>query len=486
MDINIKNKLDDLPRSFGVYKFFDKNGKILYIGKAANLKNRVSSYFFDKLFDRPRIIQMIPLIQDIEVVQTDNEIEALVLESALIKKHQPHFNSTAKDDKSFAYLFINTKDEYPTVKIVRNISEVQLNRGKIFGPYPSGRAISQVFNFLRKMYPFCTDNPLKPCFYSYIGLCPYPDTDKQHYRKNINGIVAFLNGKKSRYIKNLEKEMAQLSKDQNFEKAAQLRDRIDDLRYLSSKINYTYQNTEQEYVEKRNTRLQNEVKELGVEIGISNLRRIECFDISNISGTNAYGSMAVSIDGAPKTNLYRLFKIKGIDTPDDPHMMLEVIQRRLKHIETDKDKSLREKPGLILIDGGISQLNTIKEQIPADIPVMGISKGKRLKRKGKGQKDEFWVIKGNIVFPFKINNPTPLILLRDEAHRFAITAHRRARKFTQKHSVLDEIGGVGSITKRKLLNAFTNIEGIKNATEGELLTVIKSKTAVKNIKNTLK
>nr|HVX92959.1 UvrB/UvrC motif-containing protein [Candidatus Dojkabacteria bacterium] len=235
MNQSLQEKISLLPLKPGVYKFYDNSHKLLYIGKAHSLKSRVSSYFSSDHEDRPRIIGMIPLIADVEVTQTDNDIEALVLESALIKKFLPKFNSDLKDDKSYAWLYITTRDKYPTVKIVRTLNKKEFTRGQLFGPYPSGTAIKRVFNYLRKLYPFCTaKDPTKPCFYSRIGLCPGPDVSPEQYRKNIDGIIKFLKGNNKNHIKELEKKMVEYSAKQEYEKAGELRDKINDLKYLGS------------------------------------------------------------------------------------------------------------------------------------------------------------------------------------------------------------------------------------------------------------
>src|SRR5690606_10545682 len=253
---------------------------IIYIGKAVNLKSRVSSYFSNKHMDRPRIIQMLELVDSVEVVETENEIEALVLESALVKKEQPKFNSELKDDKSYAWLYINTQDDYPTVKIVRTIKREEFKRGRLFGPYPSGRAVSQVFKYLRKLYPFCTSkDPTKPCFHYYIGLCPGPDATKEAYRSNINGVIKFLSGRQKTHIHTLEKQMREYANQKEFEKAAQLRDKIQDLKYLGQKINFGYFNTEQDYVQAREERIRTSLSDLADELGVRELGRIECYDI---------------------------------------------------------------------------------------------------------------------------------------------------------------------------------------------------------------
>ncbi len=477
------NELEQLPLSNGIYKFYDKDKNILYIGKATNLKSRVSSYFHSDHFDRPRIIGMIPLIEYIDYVQTNNDIESLVLESALVKEQMPKYNSALKDDKSYAWIYINTKDKYPTVKIVRTIEKSEFKRGQLFGPYPSGRAIKRVFSYLRKLYPFCTakDNCMykkspKGCFHSRINLCPGPNASDIQYKENIDNIIKFLKGRNSSHIKELEKEMIVYSKNQDFEKAAILRDKITDLKYLGSDINYTYFKSEQEYLEDVREKSQKDVNGLAKELNIENANRIECYDISNIQGKMSFGSMTVAIDGTMDKSMYRIFKIKEDGKADDPEMLREVLTRRLKHIGNDStDVSLNTKPDVILIDGGNTQLGNIYEVVPSNIKVIGISKGKYLKRAGQKKVDEFWDNRSGIWLKMMIKNKKILINLRDEAHRFAILHHRKLRGRLMSKSQLDSITGVGVTTRKKLIKAFGDVDTIKLQSIESIDSVIKNK-----------
>lgn len=484
--MNLSDTISLLPNKPGVYKFKDKSGNIIYIGKAINLKSRVSSYFSNNHDDRPRIIQMLDLIDSIEVTQTENEIEALVLESALVRDIQPKFNTELKDDKSYAWLYINTQDDYPTVKIVRTVKREEYRKGRLFGPYPNGRAVSQVFKYIRKLYPFCTSkDPRKACFHYYIGLCPGPDATKEQYRNNIEGIIKFLSGSKKTHIKKLEKEMLELASKQEFERAALLRDKIQDLKYLGQKINFNYFNTEQDYITARQERIKQSLADLADEIGAKTLQRIECYDISNIQGQLSYGSMVVGIDGIPVNSQYRVFKIKEVDGPNDPLMLKEVLTRRIKNINRSPDESLSQTPDLILIDGGKTQLKAVSSVIPKHIMVLGITKGRRFERKGMRKKDEFWVMRAGIVFNLSLKNTQILATLRDESHRFALLHHRKLRKFVQKKSILDEIQGIGPKRKRELIKAFGSVAGIKKATLDEIKLVIKNESTAKKLKEEL-
>lgn len=471
-----------LPLTTGVYKFLDSSGSILYIGKAVNLKSRVSSYFNPQLNDRPWVAKMIHLIDDVEYTITDNEIEALILESALVKQFQPKYNSDLKDDKSYAWLYINTQADYPTVKIVRNINKDDYKKGHLFGPYPSGNSIRRVFSYIRKIYPFCTSkDPTSVCFHSRIGLCPGPNATKDEYRKNIDGILKFLKGRNRKHITSLELKMKEYSTSQQYELAAQIRDQISDLKYLGSEIKFTYFNTEQEYINSREEKSRTQIDKLAKQLNLKSLSRIECYDISNIQGNFAVGSMVVSKNGIPTNSEYRTFKIRNVDGINDAKMLKQVLERRLKYFETNKDASLTQKPDLILIDGGKGQLSVIKDTIADDILVLGITKGRKYRRKGKRLKDEFWRYTVNGIENVLLKETTLFSILRDEAHRFAITAHRKLRAKYGKKSVLDQIPGIGLVLKRKLLKSYTTIENISKAPKEELYKILKNKKTVENL-----
>ncbi len=482
--MNIKD-LDFLPITPGVYKFYNRDGTILYIGKAINLRNRVKSYFTDTLFDRPYVKQMIPYIDKVEVVKTNNEIESLVLESALIKEYNPKYNSEKKDDKSYSWIYISTSDDFPTVRIVRKISFLELKRGQLFGPYPSGLSIKRVFTYLRKLYPFCTCKKAssKECMYFHLGMCPGPyqgHISKEKYRENINEIIKFLKGRKRGQLSKLEKEMNDYSKERKYERAALLRDRIRDLKYLGEKIDFEYGDNEESYVERRRKILKENFHDLRIELGLDKLNRIECYDISNIQGELAYASMTVAQEGEIKASEYRIFKIKTIDTPNDPVMLREALSRRFDSKNIDKYIS---NPDIVLIDGGKSQLNVVKDVIPQNIALLGISKGKRLKRKGGKLLDEFWYLDRSTdeVRSVKILNKSLLIDLRDEAHRFAILHHRKARLKQKRMSELSNISGVGRKSRIRLMKKYKSIDNIKRLSLDELNDILKNKRISKLI-----
>ena len=313
--------------------------------------------------------------------------------------------------------------------------------------------------------------------YYHLGLCPAPyqgHISEQEYKKNINEILKFLKGRKRGQIAKLETQMKRYSKEKQYEKAGELRDKINDLKYLGEKIDFEYTDTADTYIERRKKLLFENFQDLKIELGLKKLSRIECYDISNIQGKEAYGSMVVAEDGEIVRNQYRIFKIRTLDTPNDMHMLKEVMIRRF---DSKNQEKYDRKPEVVLIDGGKAQLSVLEKHVPKDICLLGISKGKKYKRKGGKLLDEFWYVnrEDGEIMSVNIENKSLLIDLRDEAHRFAILHHRKARARVNKISELNEIDGVGEQSRKKLLKKFKNVENIKNASFCELNEVLGNK-----------
>lgn len=375
--------------------------EILYIGKAVNLKRRVSSYFL-----RPsdaRITRLVTKIKKIDHKKTNSALEALILESNLIKKHQPPFNIREKDDSSFLYIGITT-DEFPRVLLVRGkeISQKSEQFCKTFGPFVYSGSLKEALRIMRKIFPWSVHNiknkEKKACFDYQVGLCPgtcVGAISRKEYKKNIQNLSLFLSGKTERLVKSLRREMKNASKELEFEKAEKIKrqmfafQHINDVAIISDESRQI-----------PNSKAQKE-----------RLRRIEGYDISNISGKNAVGSMVVFVGGKSEKSLYRKFAIRGKSSPDDTGMLKEVLIRRLKHKEWPL-------PDLMLIDGGIGQINAIKAVLGANkakIPVLGMIKGRDRKGTEVIGKIPLWT------------EHNTLIRVRDEAHRFAIQYHRKRR-----------------------------------------------------------
>ena len=415
----VKNKeklYEKLPETPGVYLMKDAKGKLLYVGKAGNLRRRVSSYFL-----RPhdaRIERLVQRIAKIDHENTDSALEALILESALIKKHQPPFNIREKDDKSFLYVGI-TKEDFPRVLLLRG---KELSGGSdippfraTYGPFVSSSSLKEALRIMRRIFPWNTHFPgetgkmKRACFNYGIGLCPgtcIGGISKSEYMKTVRNIVLFFSGEKKKIIMELEYEMKKASKKLEFEKAERIKRQLFALQHI------------------QDTALihENEIGNWKLEIGNS-AKRVEGYDISNISGTDPVGSMVVFMDNKPMNGEYKKFIIKTVKGSNDIGMLREVLERRFSH--TPKEKGWAY-PDLVLVDGGKGQANTAKRVLAEkhiNIPVIGIAKGSKRKRNDIiGVKPE-WV------------SERTLEQVRNEAHRFAITFHKKRRSATFISSV---------------------------------------------------
>lgn len=446
--LNIAEKIKTLPQSPGVYLFRDKTKKIIYIGKATNLKNRVFSYFrvirglsphkgdlVPEQHSRP-IEMMIAQVADIEAQETETVLEALILESNLIKKHQPKYNVKEKDDKSFSY-FVITKEEFPRVLIMRktDIKQFQISKSefqnkfkiqnsKIFGPYTSKRQMEIALKIMRKIFPFHAgkNKTEKGCLDFQLGLCPGPYAgaiSKADYAKNIRGVEMILQGKKKSLLTKLEKEMTGLAKKEEFEKATELRNKIFALQHIQDIALISRGDENLEFRppaggSNSNHNFQN-----------SKLFRVEAYDISNLSGQQAVGSMVVFENGEPAKKEYRKFKIKTVEGAADVAMMQEVLLRRLNNAWA--------QPDLILLDGGQGHINMavgLLNELGFIIPIVGVAKGKTRKNLNLQFpiSNEFPMTKFSKEIKNILDDKNLLKFIMDEAHRFAITYHRKVRK----------------------------------------------------------
>lgn len=368
-------------------------GEVLYIGKAANLRRRVTSYF-----TRPhdyRIEKLVSLIKRVDYEITDSAVEALIIEADRIKKFQPPYNIREKDDTSFLFIEI-TKEKYPRVILARGKDK---ESGRRFGPFTMSRNARLAYNLVRRIFSFSTHANEKigeysrPCLDAEIGLCPGTcdgSISENEYGKIIKKILLFLDGKKKRVLSGLEREMKRASKNMEYEKAGELKKQIFALKHIEDAA--FIGGDEFPSARKKET------------------VRIEAYDISNISGTSAVGSMVVFENSRPDKREYRKFRIKTTDGPNDVAMMEEIISRRFRN----KWKT----PDLILIDGGVAQVRVAEKVVRGagyKIPVIGLAKGPDRK------KNEL-IGKLSIPIEEKI-----LIRARDEAHRFAISYHKKLR-----------------------------------------------------------
>jgi len=395
----LKSKISVLPDSPGVYLMKDAAGEIIYIGKAKSLKKRVSQYFQNKNHDF-KTQKLVEKIRDFDVIYTPSEEDALILEASLVRKNQPYYNIELRDDTSFPFIKI-TKEEFPRLSIVR--PKVKDN-SFYYGPYTDATLLRKAFKDLRKIFPFCTCKaPSVSCLYRKINLCPASDENSiTQYKKNIANIKLFLEGRRSDLMASLNKQMLDASSEHNFEEAARLRDKIEAFSSLAKGV-------EAKGVEElaRVLRL------------VRTPNRIEAFDISNISGQQAVGSMVSFYNGLPDKNNYRRFRIKLVKGIDDYKMLGEVIFRRYRRLVNEK----RSLPDLILVDGGKGQLRIAKmilDELNLKIPLMALAK----------QQEEIFT--PNKIKSIKLPASSSALQLvrrvRDEAHRFAVKYHKLLRK----------------------------------------------------------
>jgi excinuclease ABC subunit C len=402
-----------------VYLFLDKKGDVIYVGKALNLKKRVASYFSSKdLGEKTRTL--VSQIEKIKVIGVDSEIESFLLEERLVKKYKPRYNIRLLDSKTFLRLKITIKDEYPKLLQVR---KEENDKALYFGPYTSASSLRSVLKILRRIFPYqaSQNHPDKFCFYNHLGLCPCPSVtkDKNYKKVTVKHIVDFLEGNTKKVLRDLEKERDLQSKKEEFEEARKIQAKIDSINLITSPVYKPF-----EYEENPNLRadvIQSDLDELKSVLNLNNvpvfdLKRIECYDISNIQGNYATGSLVVITDGEKDTSSYRRFKIRRDydNKPNDFAMMQEMIERRLKHKEWPS-------PSLIVVDGGKGQVSSVKEVLEKEgikIPLIGLAK-----------REEIIITSDlkEVRLPKSSKALHIIMRIRDEAHRFAITYHKKLR-----------------------------------------------------------
>lgn len=435
--INLKS----LPHTPGVYLFQNSRGKIIYVGKAVDLRNRVSSYFQNSGRLLPRTKLLVANIVDLDFVRVDSEIEALILEANLIKKHRPYYNVRLKDDKDYLYIKI-TKEDFPTVALARTKDLAGAKR--YFGPFPDSRATRTTYKLLRKLFPYrtCVPGSGRACFYYHLGLCLGPcigAVDKKTYSRMIRQMTSFLQGRKDQVVKELTWDMNNAARQLRFERAGQIKRQIDSIYYVTQQTRLISQ-----YMD--NPNLVEDLREqalaqLADVVGLSgrHLTRIEAYDNSNFQGFQAVSSMVVLTKGETDPSQYRKFKVKTVKGIDDFETMREVLRRRFKHLKVDpkhklnlrdrkfldlnSDDSFEAIPDLIVIDGGKGQLSAaVRVLTEMNLPLPAIGLAKRL--------EEIY-LPGNPVAVRLPKDSEALKLVqkvRDEAHRFAINYHRQLRR----------------------------------------------------------
>jgi excinuclease ABC subunit C len=579
MTDEVQEKLQILPDKPGVYLMKDAQGRIIYVGKAVNLKNRVRSYFQSSRNHSPKVQALVARIADLEYIVTASEIEALIFECNLIKKHHPKYNISLRDDKTYPYIKV-TAEEYPRVFATRKVLK---DGARYFGPYTSAGAVHETLRLLKKLFPLRSCRKLdapRPCLEHHIKRCLAPcsgQVDQAEYQEMIRAVCLFLEGRSDAVAQSLRRRMEAAAEQLNFELAAKLRDQLAAVEKITEKQNIVTGSGDQDAIglarsalgtcvqvffirsgkmvgrdhfllsgsedesdealltafikqyynqatfipreillplileeqalladwlsgskgsrvavetpkrgtkkdivnmaignaslvleeqaakiQSRNEQTEGAVDELGQYLGLAKRPdRMECFDISHIQGSETVASMVVFEGGMPKKDDYRRYKLKTVEgKPDDFRSMQEVVGRRYR----DASGPL---PDLIIIDGGKGQLSSALEIIRGagltDVPVVGLAK-------------EFEHI-------FQEGCSEPLILprhsqalyliqrIRDEAHRFAITYHRKLRAKRNLVSVLDHVDGIGAKRRKALWEAFGNLNKIKEASVEEMAAV---------------
>ncbi|HSX27737.1 MAG TPA: excinuclease ABC subunit UvrC [Patescibacteria group bacterium] len=482
MNKRIEAKLKKLPKTPGVYFHKDAKGEIIYVGKAAVLRNRVKQYFQASRNRDPKTEALVAEIADLDWMEVTSEIDALFLEAEMVRRYMPRYNILLRDDKSMVYVRIDYDSDFPTVGTTRRPLD---DGAKYFGPYLSALSIRQALKLLRRIFPFATrriPGQKRATLHYHLGLDPGLEEGKtslEDYRANLRKIMAIVEGKRKTIERELEKDMKRYAKNSQFELAAKTRNQLFALRNLSRQVIFS----DKEFLDISKDHALNEMVDL---LGLDKFpSRVEGYDISHMSGTDVVASMVVFTNGVSNKSEYRKFKTKK-NQNDDFYNMHETIGRRLKE-SNQKSWGL---PGLFLIDGGKGQLRAAiraRNEAGLNIPTIGLAKREEqiivqkndsnvkfnaqvLQKLGgfASETSDFIVIN----LPLSSNLVKLLQRIRDESHRFAVSYHSTLKTKRQTASLLDEIPGIGAITKRKLLKTFGSVKGVAGAPNDELVKIV--------------
>jgi excinuclease ABC subunit C len=466
----IKEKLRALPDQPGVYLMRDRSGRIIYVGKAASLRSRVRHYFQQATLRSadPKLRGLIRGISDLDIIPVRTEAEAILTEGRLIKEFRPRYNVLFRDDKRFLMLRVHLDDPWPRIETCR----LDRKDGALyFGPYTNSQAARAALDFVQRRFGIRECRPRVPgpddhrhCHADIVRYCTAPCIGRitpDEYRARVLEAVAFLRGERPELLQEVEMRMREAAAKRQYEEAAALRDTLLLLRRAIR--------------ERARSVGQLHLKPDDARAGLEELRRalnlptpprvIECFDVSNISGSHAVASMVVSVDGLPARHRYRRFRIKTVLGSDDPAMMAEVIRRRYRRA---RDERL-PLPDLILVDGGVTQLGAARAELNAlglgALPSAGLAK----------RFEEIHVETSRKAEPVRLPRESfalrVLQQIRDEAHRFALDYHRRLRARRIRDSLLDEIEGVGEKRKELLLSRFGSVTRLARADEAAIAAV---------------
>jgi excinuclease ABC subunit C len=484
----LEDKIKKLPKTPGVYFHKDKTGEIIYIGKAANLRNRVRQYFQNSRGFDPKTDVLVAEIADISWTEVETEADALFLEAELVRRYQPRFNILLRDDKSLQYVRISYKSDYPTVTLVRRPLD---DGAEYFGPYINGLAVKKALRYLRRAFPYAISQQSgqkRANLYYHLGLDPGLEeglTSLKDYRANLRKLMQYLRGDRVGLMREIERDMKRAAKTKNFEQAAKYRNQLQCLQALSRQILFSDR-------ELQDASKDQALVDLAKLFGLKNPpRRIEGFDISHMQGTDNVASMVVFSNGLPDKSSYRKFKMRLAGNDDFAHMA-ETIKRRLR----DENVKKWGTADLILIDGGRGQLAAAlksRDECGKDIFMIGLAKQreeiilaknalsdiKQLAIASKAglmgayitQSKEFI----SIILPKDSHAIKLLQRIRDESHRFAVSYHSTLKRGRQTTSLLDEVPGIGPLTRKKLIRHFGSAKAALHAEPQQLQDLLGAK-----------
>lgn len=479
MNVQLEAKLKTLPRSSGVYFHKDKAGEIIYVGKAAVLKNRVRQYFQSTRDMDVKTRALVAEIDDTDWIETESEIDALFLESEMVKRYMPRYNILLRDDKSQMFVRIDMKSEWPHVSFTRNPSD---DGADYYGPYYNGFAVKKALRYLRKVFPYYT-KPTKQTERAdldvHIGLSPRPDVSSDEYKTSLKKLIRYIEGGRKTITKEIEKEMRLAAKLHDFENAARLRNKLSDLRELQQKIMFG----DKEFLDISKDQALRDLTDL---LGLKKIpARIEGYDISHMGGTNVVASMVVFSNGVSDRANYRKFKTR-IEHNNDFYNMNETLMRRL----SEKNLKSWGKPDLVLIDGGKGQLDAAlqaRDERNQTMPFIGLAKREEqivikhndssvtINREKLKELDGYSTVTDDftlINLPHSTHIVKLLQRIRDESHRFAVSYHTVLKRAKQTASVLEEIPGIGPATRRKLIRSFGSLRAVKSASREEIIATV--------------